>query len=147
MLHPLRRFGHAAFWLAGAVCAPALAGSVAGNFEVHIQLVVPASPASGLGQVPAASGFCTSESLSRASEALVTVVCSTGQFVNIRQFAGRPYAGTHGGAHRHVFSSTGRIGPSSAAGIDPYSGVGTVTSLRVLDIGTEEGLLEFLVSF
>jgi hypothetical protein len=149
MPHIMRRMAAAALLALGGLSTQAGAGSATGSFAVHINPVpmVPASPASGLGQVPASSGFCTSQSLSQASNALVTVVCGTGQFVSIRPMPGRPFTGTHGGAFRYVFGPGIVAGPTANSQLNPYIGTGTVTSLRVLDVSGQEGILEFLVSF
>lgn len=148
MPQPLRRLAAAAFLAFSALVAGgAQAGAAVGNFDVRINLMVPASPASGLGQVPANHGFCTSESLSAQAQATVTVVCQTGQFVSIKPMPGKPFVGTHGGAWRYVFGrGTGAMAPPDSL-FNPYIGTGTVTSLRVLDIAGQEGILEFLVSF
>ncbi|WP_139237339.1 hypothetical protein [Polaromonas sp. YR568] len=143
----MRRMAAAALLALGGLSTQAGAGSATGSFNVNINLMVPASPNSGLGQVPATSGFCTSESLSQASNALVTVVCGTGQFVSIRPMPGKPFTGTHGGAFRYIFGPGMAAGPSTNSQLNPYVGTGTVTSLRVLDISGQEGILEFLVSF
>jgi hypothetical protein len=136
----------AAALLTSIASLTAHAGSAVGSFDVHINLMVPASPASGLGQVPAGNGFCTSESLSEKTQATVTVVCATGQFVSIKPMPGKPFPGSHGGAYRYVMDRAS-VGPPSSSEFNPFIGTGTVTSLRVLDIGGRESLLEFLVSF
>jgi hypothetical protein len=147
MPHLLRRMAAAAVLALGGLSTQAGAGAAVGSFNVHINLMVPASPASGLGLVPASSGFCTSESLSQASNALVTVVCATGQFVSIRPMPGKPFTGTHGGAFRYMLRPGVTTAPVDSVLPAPYADTGTVTSLRVLDVSGQEGILEFLVSF
>jgi hypothetical protein len=90
---------------------------------------------------------CTSTTLSQQTQATVTVVCATGQFVSIESSPGKPFAGTHGGAYRYVFSST-IVSPSVWTGeSNPFIGTGTITSLRVLNLNAYQDRLEMLVSF
>ena len=149
-MQPSRRQLAAAFLaLLGTLSTQAGAGSAAGVFDVRITInaMVPASPASGLGQVPATDGFCISESLSDATQATVKVVCATGQFVSIKPMPGKPFTGTHGGAFRYAFGAGTARAPKDGTALNPYIGTGTVTSLRILDISGQESVLEFLVSF
>lgn len=85
----------------GLLCAlavPAAAGTVTGQFPVQIAVTngaaAPGAPANG--------GLCINQALSQASQATVTVVCSTNQFVSIQPFGDSPFVGTHGGAYRFV---------------------------------------------
>ena len=110
-----------------------------------------AGTASGIFNVTINAGLtrqtCTSTTLSQQTQATVTVVCATGQFVSIESLPGKPFAGTHGGAYRYVFAS-GTVSPSVWAGeSNPFIGSGTITSLRVLNLNAYQDRLEMLVSF
>jgi hypothetical protein len=90
---------------------------------------------------------CTSESQSFALNAVVRVVCSTGEFVSIEPAPGTGFAGTYDVAQRLPF------GPGTAPlGLRPEvrrMGIvaGTVTSLRVTSLGDREKPVHMLVSF
>jgi hypothetical protein len=95
------------------------------------------------------SGQCTSKSLSEQTNASVTVTCSMQEFVSIEAVPGRPYAFTHGGAHRWLPRSMSQ--GLSQAGIWREGtlgiGTGTITGLRVLRVSDANEPLELLVSF
>jgi hypothetical protein len=118
-----------------AICVlPAAAGTATGAFNVNITL-------------NRGSNLCTSSTLSQQTNATVTVVCSTGQFVSIESVPNRSFAGTHGGAHRFVFA-TNTVSPAVWTGdSDLFMGTGTITSLRVLNLNAYQDRLEMLVSF
>lgn len=101
-------------------------------------------------------GFCISSSLSQQTNALVRVTCQGNEFVNIEARPGQAFVGTHGGAHRFAlyrygFSGTrpertdGFIGIQNA--VDDWTGSGTITGLRVLNLTERDERLELLVSF
>jgi hypothetical protein len=123
---------------AAALClltlSQASAGTSSGGFNVTINM--------GLTRQT-----CTSTALSQQTNATVTVVCSTGQFVSIESVPNRSFAGTHGGAHRFVFA-TNTVSPAVWTGeSDLFMGAGTITSLRVLNLNAYQDRLEMLVSF
>ncbi|MBL8524274.1 MAG: hypothetical protein JNN20_11335 [Betaproteobacteria bacterium] len=122
--------------LASASC---LASNSSSSFGVNIALA-----ARGGGSD--SSGICVSETLSAETNAQVQVVCRTGQFVDIQPVPGRPFAGVHGGAFRFHFSngSLQGVSPDTA---DMFSGVGTVTGMRIYHADGRDGPLELLVSF
>lgn len=99
------------------------------------------------------SETCVSETLSQQTDALVQVVCGSGNFVSIEPRPGQPFVGTHGGAFRYFFS-VGSGGaseplPVGTAASDMYVGYGTVTGWRVVD-ATQAGKdkqYEFLITY
>lgn len=115
----------------------ALAATVQGTFVVSVKL----------------EGICTSASLSHTTNATVWVTCQGNQFVSIEPQPGKPFIGTHGGAHRFAFSQ--RAGLSgvpisfgqSVTELDAAVGQGTITALRVLNLTERDERLELLVSF
>jgi hypothetical protein len=115
------------------------AGSTSEAFNVNITLNDPLS---------AAQGVCISESLSAQTNAIVQVVCSSGQFVRIDPDPAKPFLGVHGGAFRYHFGPRYAIGPPDSLGGDDllYIGAGTVTAVRIYNPGGTS-LLELLVSF
>ncbi len=127
---------------AGALlAAPTVwAGSASGLFSVNITLNNP---------LPAAQDVCISETLSAQTNAVVQVVCSSGQFVRIDPDPAKPFLGTHGGAFRYHFGPCYEIGPPDSLGSDDlrYIGAGTVTAVRIYNPGSKTSLLELLVSF
>lgn len=120
------------FSLCWWVAAGAVAESVGASFSVHIRLD--------------SSGLCISEALSEEANALVSVTCSRGQFVDISPAPDKPFLGTHGGAFRFFFDAQDRLamGPSHEF---PVSGAGTVTALRIYNADGQDGPLEMMVSF
>jgi hypothetical protein len=124
----------------------ALAGSASGNFDVHIRLTMPSGTDKSLVPPVLPTGLCISESMGQAAQALVTVVCTTGQFVSITPVYSNPYTGTHGGAHPFVLVRGGAEPPKNSR-FTPYTGSGTVTSVRVLNLSGREGRLEVQVVF
>ena len=93
---------------------------------------------------------CTSETLSQQANALVQVVCRSGNFVSIDPAPGKPFLGTQGGAFRYYFG-VGSSGATPLAVVDrtlsPYVGYGTVTGLRVFNPYGAEDPFEFVVSY
>ncbi len=121
--------------LLGAWAVSADAGTARSTFPVNITLGNPAV---------AGSGFCTSQTASQATNAIVTVTCAGNQFVSIAPRTGIPFAGTHGGAFRYMFEPGGLTAPD-----DPlwYFGSGTITTLRVYRVNQQEHAMEVEVSF
>lgn len=104
-------------------------------------------PPASTAAVRPTGGICTSQTLSDAAQATVRVLCSTGQFVSIEPLPGRPFAGSHGGAYRFNFGP-GLPFASGLASVGPAQlGAGTVTSLRLVHLGSRENPVEMLVSF
>lgn len=93
-----------------------------------------------------ANGICTSQSSSSNAQATVRVVCSTGQFVSIEPMPGRPFAGSHGGAHRFSFGP-GLALPTLAGSFSLGLGAGTITAMRIVHTNGVDGPIEMLVSF
>ena len=117
----------------------AAAGASSGTFTVEIKLIN-----SGGAD---ANGTCVSQSLSEQTNALVQVVCQTGQFVSIAPLPGKAFLGTHGGAFRYTLGA-GRLSTTQLSGeASPYMGAGTVTALRIYNANGADGPLEMLVSF
>ena len=122
-----------------ALVAPAwsVAATVSGNFVVTVQL----------------AGICISSSLSQVTNASVRVTCQGNQFVSIEPQPGKPFFGTHGGAHRFAFSqrangSSGQVDlGQSVTELEAALGQGTITALRVLNLTERDERLELLVSF
>ncbi|MBL8512518.1 MAG: hypothetical protein JNJ55_00895 [Betaproteobacteria bacterium] len=115
--------------LTSGVC---FAGSTSGAFKVNVEL-------------RRADGLCVSQALSASTNALVRVACRNGQFVDISPVPGRPFAGVHGGAYRFFF--TGVDGLTGLTGDADFSGMGTITAMRIYHVGGDDGPLEMLVSF
>lgn len=120
------------------------AGQAASQFGVNIVLVRPGSAAS------AEQGVCISQSLSEKTNAVVRVVCSSGQFVSISANPNARFLGTHGGAFRYVLSPTTIYSNSQLidqGSSEFYPGSGTVTAWRVYNVDGSEKLLEVLLTF
>ncbi len=119
--------------VASLLAISATAGTTNERFNVNIKL--------------AQRDVCVSSSLSDLTHATVRVVCVNGHFVSIEFVPGRPFVGTHGGAHRFIFAP-GTTLPSDLVGESAlYMGSGTITSLRVLNLSALKDRLELLVSF
>ncbi|MFM9879133.1 MAG: hypothetical protein ACKVOO_01820 [Burkholderiaceae bacterium] len=117
--------------------APALTASGSFNVVVNLTTYDP----------PLARGTCVSEALSNQTQASVRVVCGTSQFVSVEAVPGLPYVGTHGGAYRYTFGPGAAPAPTSDGNAGLYSGTGTVTGMRIIDISGLESFVEMLVSF
>lgn len=89
-----------------------------------------------------------SQSFSDQTKATVRVLCSTGQFVSIEPADGQPFVGTHGGAYRFTFGPGLPVSPALVgSGAALFAGTGTVTALRIINLGGSSTPLEMLVSF
>jgi hypothetical protein len=129
----------------GSTPAPPPVDVADGNPPAPPPGVLPPTP--GPVQVSAPStGICTSQSASSATQAVVRVVCSTGQFVSIESSPGRPFVGTHGGAYRFNFGP-GLPTPALASNFNLNIGAGTVTALRIVHTNGSQAPIEMLVSF
>ena len=138
----------------GALAAPSGAQTTASrSFDVDITLyppgTVPPGPGGGGGTLPGSAGdLCISQSLSDATGAIVRVVCSSGQFVNIEADTSQPYRlGVHGGAYRFYFANGMPASLQFVGHGNPWVGPGTVTSLRVNYLEGLDGVIEMQVGF
>ena len=119
------------YWVAAALlCGTAAsvgAASSGGQFTVTANFISAGNPT-----LPK-SAFCqTTPAL--AFGALVTVVCATGEVVNIDAPAGSiPGVPIHGGAYRVVLSRT--FSPGLPNFYDSFSGYGMASSWRVIQVG------------
>ena len=146
-------------WSLGLLLCSSLASSQAatsaGQFSVNITLngTHTGSVASAGVNTAAQSapGVCISQTLSEQTNALVRVVCGTGQFVSITANPNVRFLGTNGAAFRFVLSANDTNSDSQLLGQgrtnDFYPGVGTVTAWRIYNVNGSEGLLEVLLTF
>ena len=112
----------------GSLAAPLGAAQVSGQFNVTVTLQSGSSPTPMLPQ----SAFCTTSPGGQAFGATVTVVCSTGAFVDIAPSrSGQPWSPMHGGAYRYIYQAS--RGGDTLGTIDSYVGIGTTTSWRVVN--------------
>jgi hypothetical protein len=93
------------------------------------------------------NGRCVSQTWSAKAQAMVQVVCSTGQFVDIEPTQGKPFTGTHGSAYRYHLTTNSLPAGALVTNADPHLGSGTITALRIYNVNGEDGPLEMLVSF
>jgi hypothetical protein len=136
---PKAAFGFAAL----AAAFACVAGSASGTFGVNISLSTGGSSSSQGGN---SSGLCISQSLTEQNNAVVRVVCQSGQFVSISPIPGGRFAGSHGGAYSFYFGSSYRA--VNVAGYGEFAhGAGSVTSFRVFGVTESEGRLDMLVVF
>ena len=131
----------------------------AGQFSINITLTATnigsgSSPGASAGintAVQSPPGVCISQTLSEQTNAVVRVVCGTGQFVSITANPGKRFLGVNGGAYRFVLSSgsTGTGPQSGSLGLsnDFYPGIGTVTAWRVYNVDGSDSPLEVLLTF
>lgn len=79
------------------------------------------------------SAFCRTDSLPGTFGATVTIVCSTGVIVDVEapRFQDR-LSPVHGGAYRYLTQVT--VGGQILGTVDIYSGLGTITSWRVVNL-------------
>jgi hypothetical protein len=138
-MHPRLRTAAAMLATLGGL-APAVAGTASGTLGVNINLKPPPGAVG--------TGLCISSTLSAQTNALVQVVCASNQFVSIEARPGRPFVGTHGGAHRFVFSP-GTVIPFDLLYRSDISDIssGTITALRVFNLQRYKDRLELMVSF
>ena len=134
----------AALGLAALAAAPAcMAGSTSGVFGVNITLY---SGASSSPPGSNRSGVCISQSLTEQNNAVVRVVCESGQFVSISPIPGGRFVGSHGGAYSFYFGSSYRS--VNVAGYGEFAhGAGSVAAYRVFGVTESEGRLDMLVVF
>jgi hypothetical protein len=102
----------------------ASAGQSAAQFHLSVDLQTNTTPN---------SAFCHTNSLPGAFGATVTIVCSTGVVVDIAPSRpGAPLSPMHGGAYRYLTQVA--IGGQILGTVDIYSGLGTITSWRVVNL-------------
>jgi hypothetical protein len=119
------------------------AGATSGTFGVNISLYVGGSNSSSGSN---GSGVCISQSLTEQNNAIVRVVCDSGQFVSISPIPGGRFVGSHGGAYTFYFGSSYRS--VNVAGFGEFAhGAGSVAAFRVFGVTESEGRLDMLVAF
>jgi hypothetical protein len=131
------------------------AGTSAGQLSVNITLTgTDTGTALGTGVNTAAfsaPGVCISQTLSEKTNAVVRVVCGTGQFVSMTANPNVRFLGVNGGAYRYVLSpgitSPGPQSGSLGLSNDFYPGTGTVTAWRIYNVDGSDGPLEVLLTF
>jgi hypothetical protein len=130
-------------YLMNAWAAPAFAGTAQASFAVRINLNTPLASGS-TGSTASSSGYCISQTLSLATNAVVRVVCGSNQFVSIEPMPGSAFSTAHGGAYRYMLE------PSTLMPADDplrYMGAGTITTLHIFHEEGQEDTMEMLVSF
>jgi hypothetical protein len=103
-----------------------------GQFQVTATLVVPSVQ----------TGFCTSGPGKATFGAVVTVVCGTEVVVDIEApKTAMPWTPLHGSAYRYDHIAENELpGSRLAGGVDSYTGVGTVTSWRMVSMADRDYL-------
>ncbi len=115
---------------------PVYAAPVSGQFNVTVNLISSANPP------PVNAAFCRASEPS-AFGALVTVVCSTGEVVDISASANRvSRAPTHGGAYRYILRRPGEL----PLPVDSFSELGTIATWRVIQ-QADRNYLELMVGW
>jgi len=122
------------------------AGAGSGQFNVNINLHNNGS--SGTSNGTSNSAFCRIGPGPRTFGAIVTIVCSTGVVVDIEApRTAVPWAPIHGGAYRFNHLSEDELpGTRYLGGVDSYTGVGTITSWRLVNL-PDRDYLEMLVGW
>jgi hypothetical protein len=104
---------------------PAAAAQSSSRFGVTVNLETSGGPPS--------SAFCRTTSLPGSFGATVTIVCSTGVVVDIAPSRpGAPLSPMHGGSYRYLTQVS--VGGQILGTVDLYSGLGTITSWRVVNL-------------
>jgi hypothetical protein len=125
---------------AASVC---IAGATGGIFGVNISLN---GGGSNSPSEDNSSGVCISQTLSEQNNAIVRVVCESGQFVSISAIPGGRFVGSHGGAYTFYFGSSYRS--VNVAGYGEFAhGAGSVAGFRVFGVTESEGRLDMLIEF
>lgn len=134
-----------------ASLAASQAATSAGQFAVNITVTGTDASAGANTAQQSAPGVCISQTLSEKTNALVRVVCGTGQFVSITANPNARFLGTHGGAFRFVLSPGNTDLGSQLLGQgrtnDFYPGAGTVTAWRIYNVNGSDGTFEVLLTF
>lgn len=131
------------------------AATSAGQFSVNITVngnnTVPGASSGVNTAAQSAPGVCISQTLSEQTNAVVRVVCATGQFVSIAANPNARYLGTNGGAFRFVLSANDTTSDAQLLGQertnDFYPGVGTVTAWRIYNVNGSDEPFEILLTF
>jgi hypothetical protein len=131
------------------------AATSAGQFSVNITVTgtdTGSGTSSGINTAAqSAPGVCISQTLSEKTNALVRVVCGTGQFVSITANPNARFLGANGGAFRFVLSPGSTDSGSQLLGQgrtnDFYPGAGTVTAWRIYNVNGSDGTFEVLLTF
>lgn len=120
--------------------------------QLSVNITVTASGGAGANTAAqSAPGVCISKTLSQRSNALVRVVCKSGQFVSITANPNARFLGVNGGAHQYVLNTdmqrsgslTGLLGQSN----DFNPGTGTVTAWQVYNVDGSDTPFEVLLTF
>jgi hypothetical protein len=112
------------------------AAPVGGQFNVTVNLISSSNPP------PINAAFCRATEAT-AFGALVTVVCSTGEVVDISAPANSgSRAPTHGGAYRYILRRPGEL----PLPVDSFSELGTVATWRVIQ-QADRNYLELMVGW
>jgi hypothetical protein len=121
----------------------AWSAQTASQFNVTVKQQVSSSETAG-----PSSAFCRIGPGPRTFGAIVTIVCSTGVVVDIEApRTAVPWAPIHGGAYRFThLSEYELLGMQSPGGIDSYTGVGTVTTWRKVNL-PDRDYLEMLIGW
>ncbi|HEV2432329.1 MAG TPA: hypothetical protein VGT43_12545 [Burkholderiales bacterium] len=131
--------------LAGlAAVSMCMAGSTGGVFGVNISMNYAGGSGSSSGGNSAE--VCISQALSEQNNAIVRVVCESGQFVSISAIPGGRFVGSHGGAYTFYFGSSYRSVNVSGYGEFAH-GAGSVAGFRVFGMTESEGRLDMLIEF
>jgi len=123
---------------AAIIFAGVVAGANAGTSSAN--LTVSATYVSA--NAPTSPGFCTLGPNRSAFGAVVTVVCGSDTVVDIRApKTATSWTALHGGAYRYAHIKDFELGnPGGLDGIESYTGVGTVTSWRMVSLADRKYL-------
>ncbi len=132
--------------LLGSWVTASFAGNAQSSFAVTVTLRNPlyAQPGAVAANNLGGPSYCTSQSLSQAANAVVTVVCASNQFVSIEPRSGAPFLGTDGGAYRFVLQSGMTMLTDDLLS---YVAAGTVTTRQIVPNGKPGEPLEIEISF
>lgn len=135
----MRQAAIAAWVVVFAISATvAYAAQTNGQFNVTVNL----QPAS------IQTGFCTKEPGRNTAGAMVMVVCSSGSIVDLEAPRNAvPWVPIHGGAYRYNLLTMDELsGMSFQGGIDSYTGMGTATTWRIINLPDRE-YIEMLIGW
>jgi hypothetical protein len=126
----------------GLSASPGMAGQTSGQFNVTVTLQSSNSP------VVPKSAFCTKGPDRSTHGAVVTIVCSTGVVVDISApESASVFSPIHGGAYRFNHLAEDQFpGLGLTGGINSYTGVGTTTAWRIVNLPERE-YLEMLIGW
>ena len=90
-------------------------------------------------------GVCRNSTGTGLFGATVTVVCNSGVVLDLSiDKPGMPWLPTHGGAYRYITQVSG--GTGLLGSVDIYSGIGTITALRLVS-NVDRDYLELIVGW